>query len=229
MWSRPARRARGAGLGLATCAVLLVLMTPVRLGAGDSPPVEIGAEADDRAPQSTPPARSAEPPQEAEAAVVPAPRGEPARVVIPALDVDVQLVRLGLASDGSMQVPDRGFAGWYVEGPRPGHDGPAVIAAHVDSRVGPDVFYRLHELAPGDQVHVTYDSGDEVTFVVASSVQTPKDALPVEDIWPLTNERLLTLITCGGDFDRSVGHYRDNVIVYTTPLGPAPNRPRPLT
>lgn len=146
------------------------------------------------------------------------PGGEPARVVIPAIDVDVSLVRLGLESDGAMEVPDFGLAGWYTEGPMPGHPGPAVIAAHVDSRAGPDVFYRLGELAPGDEVHVVYDGGDQATFVVDSSEQTPKDALPVDTIWPVTNDRLLTLITCGGDFDRSVRHYRDNIVVYTTPL-----------
>jgi sortase (surface protein transpeptidase) len=145
------------------------------------------------------------------------PRGEPARVVIPAIDVDADLVEVGLETDGSMQVPDFGLAGWYTEGPRPGHAGPAVIAAHVDSRAGPDVFYRLGDLDPGDEVHVVYDSGDTVTFLVASSEQTPKDELPVEAIWPTTSERLLALITCGGQFDRDVRHYRDNLIVYATP------------
>lgn len=229
MGSRLARRARGAGLGLTTCAVLLVLVTPVQLGADEPLPVQLEAGADDRASPPAEPNASPEAPPATVAEGEPEPQGEPARVVIPAIDVDVRLVRLGLAPDGSMQVPDRGFAGWYVEGPRPGHDGPAVIAAHVDSRAGPDVFHRLHLLVAGDRVHVTYDSGDEVTFMVASSDQTPKEALPVEDIWPLTNERLLTLITCGGTFDRDVGHYRDNVIVYTTPVEPAPDRPRPLT
>jgi hypothetical protein len=26
----------------------------------------------------------------------------------------------------------------------------------------------------------------------------------------------LRLITCGGSFDRSIGHYRDNIVVYLT-------------
>lgn len=147
-----------------------------------------------------------------------APRGEPVRVVIPAIDVDVSLIRLGLQADRSMQVPDFGLAGWYAEGPKPGHPGPAVIAAHVDSWVGPDVFFGLGDLVAGDQVRVVFDSGDRVTFVVDSSVQAPKDDLPVEEIWPVTNERLLALITCGGVFDRSSRHYRDNLIVYATPL-----------
>jgi sortase (surface protein transpeptidase) len=149
-----------------------------------------------------------------------APRGEPARVVIPAIDVAADLIGVGLAKDGSMEVPDFGLAGWYTEGPRPGHTGPAVIAAHVDSKAGPDVFYRLDDLARGDEIRVVYDSGDQVTFVVESSEQTPKDELPVDTIWPITRERLLTLVTCGGQFDRGTGHYRDNVIVYAAPKPP---------
>lgn len=148
------------------------------------------------------------------------PRGEPIQVLIPAIDVEADLVGVGLEADGAMQVPDFGLAGWYTEGPRPGHAGPSVIAAHVDSKAGPDVFYRLDDLARGDEIHVVYDSGDKVTFFVDSSEQTPKDDLPVDTIWPATSERLLTLVTCGGQFDRATGHYRDNVIVYASP-GPA--------
>ena len=38
--------------------------------------------------------------------------------------------------------------------------------------------------------------------------------LPVGRIWDRTRQPVLRLITCGGSFDRSTGHYRDNVIVY---------------
>lgn len=148
------------------------------------------------------------------------PRGEPARVIIPAIDVDVDLVGLGLNTDGSMEVPDFGLAGWYIEGPKPGHAGPAVIAAHVDSRAGPDVFYRLRDLAAGDEIRVVYDGGDTVIFFADSSELTPKDELPVAAIWPTTNDRMLTLITCGGQFDRSERQYRDNLIVYTSAAEP---------
>lgn len=167
-----------------------------------------------------PPPPTSEPEPAAERDV--GPQGEPTRVVIPAIDVDADLVRLGLQADGAMEVPDFGLAGWYTEGPKPGHVGPAAITAHVDSRAGPDVFHRLGNLAVGDQVHVVYEGGDTVTFFVESSEQTPKDELPVDAIWPTTSQRLLALITCGGEFDRSVRHYRDNVVVYTSlrdPLG----------
>jgi hypothetical protein len=151
----------------------------------------------------------------------PDPRGEPLRVVISAIEVDVDLVRLALRPDRAMEVPDFGLAGWYAEGPRPGHPGPAVLAGHVDSWTGPDVFFRLRDLVAGDRVHVVYDSGDAVTFVVTTSERSPKDELPVASIWPRTSDRMLTLITCGGTFDRATSSYRDNIVVYTAPLSVA--------
>jgi hypothetical protein len=152
--------------------------------------------------------------------MVGSPRGEPSRLVIPAIAVDVGLGRLGLAADGTMEMPAFGGAGWYDEGPPPGRPGPAVIAAHVDSRQGPDVFFRLRELTGGEEVRVAFDTGDVARFVVERQQQTSKDELPVELIWPVTAEVRLTLITCGGRFDRSIGSYGDNVIVYARPAAP---------
>lgn len=138
----------------------------------------------------------------------------PARIEVPAIDVDAEIVPLGLHDDGTMEVPDQGLAGWYRPGPRPGAPGPAVIAAHVDSRQGPDVFFRLRELAPGDGITVTDKRGSDHRFVVVDREQAPKDELPVERIWHDDGHATLRLITCGGAFDRGSGHYRDNVIVY---------------
>jgi hypothetical protein len=35
-------------------------------------------------------------------------------------------------------------------------------------------------------------------------------------VYGLSDEVVLRLVTCGGTFDRSSGHYRDNVIVFAT-------------
>lgn len=208
------------GLRVATTAVLLALALAGCGPAGaapstqpDDPPSASPSRPDTPSPPATPPPEHA---RDASADRRADPRGEPVRVVIPAIDVDADLVHVGLQPDGAMEVPDFGLAAWYTEGPRPGHPGPAVIVAHVDSRAGPDVFFDLDDLVAGDSVHVVYDSGDRVRFTVSSSEQTPKDELPVATIWPTTDERLLTLVTCGGSFDRIEGHYRDNVIVYAT-------------
>jgi sortase (surface protein transpeptidase) len=139
---------------------------------------------------------------------------KPVRVVIPAIDVDADLVALGLNDDGSMEVPDFGLAGWYEPGPRPGEPGPAVIAAHVDSVSGPDVFFRLRDLTAGDKIRVEHADGSDTTFVVKDSEQQLKVDLPVERIWKDTDNVVLSLITCGGDFDTSERSYLSNLIVY---------------
>jgi sortase (surface protein transpeptidase) len=140
----------------------------------------------------------------------------PQRVVIPSIGVDAELIPVGLKPDGTMEVPDFGLAAWYDLGPKPGAAGPAVIVAHVDSKRGPDVFYRLRELTPGDQVEVTYPEGRTVAFTVEGKEQISKSELPVDRIWLQTQAPILRLITCGGEFDRSTGHYRSNVIVYAS-------------
>jgi sortase (surface protein transpeptidase) len=148
----------------------------------------------------------------------PADPGAPLRVTIPAIGVDADLVPVGLKPDGAMQTPDFGHAAWYQPGPRPGDAGPAVLVAHVDSKAsGPDVFYRLRDLALGDQVTVHYRTLDR-TFAVTEKEQTPKTALPADRIWNATTAPVLRLITCGGAFDRTARSYLDNIIVYADRL-----------
>lgn len=138
----------------------------------------------------------------------------PVAVQIPAIDVSADLVELGLEPDGAMEVPDFGLAGWYVNGPKPGEPGPAVIAAHVDSSEGPDVFYRLGELRPDDRIIVELQDGTHVEFTAASAELSPKDQLPVDRIWDAGDEPALRLITCAGEFDHTARSYLSNLIVY---------------
>ena len=145
------------------------------------------------------------------------PVDRPTLVVVPSIDVRARIVGVGLNVDGSMEVPEFGLAGWYTRGPRPGQPGPAVVVAHVDSRAGPDVFYRLHELRPGALVRIRLADGTEKRWMVRSSEQTPKDDLPVERIWNDTRKPVLRLVTCGGRFNYATRHYEDNIIVYADP------------
>ena len=131
----------------------------------------------------------------------------------------VPVVPVGLRPDRSMEVPGTDKAGWYELGPRPGEAGPAVIVGHVDSRSGPAVFFRLGQLRRGDKIVVGQAGGGSRPFLVERVERQAKEALPVERIWNRTNQPVLRLITCGGSFDRSTGHYRDNIIVYAKATG----------
>lgn len=143
--------------------------------------------------------------------------GDPKAVEIPSIGVRSDLLRLGKASDGTAQVPaDPQRAGWFSGGARPGDEGPAVILGHIDSRTGPAIFFRLHELVPGAQVTVDTARGGRVEFTVDRVEQVAKNAFPTGEVYGPAFGRQLRLITCGGSFDRSKGHYRDNVIVFLT-------------
>jgi sortase (surface protein transpeptidase) len=111
-------------------------------------------------------------------------------------------------------VPPFGVAGWFGVGPAPGTPGPAVVVAHVDSKKGPDVFYRLKQLVAGDEILVYDKNGDVAEFAVDSSEMTLKSELPTERIWDNTRDPVIRLITCAGKFDRASGHYLSNLIVY---------------
>jgi sortase (surface protein transpeptidase) len=141
----------------------------------------------------------------------------PVRVEIPSIGVTSSLDRLGRAPDGTVEVPsDWEVAGWYAPGPRPGDPGSAVILGHVDSKGGPAVFHRLRQLRRGDQIKIARTSGSWVRFAVQRTAQYPKDRFPTDDVYYPTLTPALRLVTCGGDFDATAGHYRSNVIVFAT-------------
>ena len=107
----------------------------------------------------------------------------PARLRIPAIDVDTRLEPLGLADDKSIEVPDQlGVAGWWEGGPRPGQVGPAVIMGHV-SRNSPAVFSRLHTLQRGDEILVDREDGTTARFVVTQQGKYRKVAFPSDLVY----------------------------------------------
>jgi sortase (surface protein transpeptidase) len=149
-------------------------------------------------------------------AAPPVVRGEvPVSVRIPAIDIDVPLIDLGIAPSGQMEAPvDYDEVGWFTGGGRPGGFGPTVIAGHVDSTTGPAVFFRLAELEVGDEVVVDTDTGRSLTFTVTALTQSAKATFPTADVYSTVPRPELRLITCAGVFDRSVGHYTDNLVVF---------------
>jgi sortase (surface protein transpeptidase) len=141
----------------------------------------------------------------------------PVRLEIPRIGVSTGLQQLGRAGDGTVEVPSEwGVAGWYAGGTRPGDPGSAVILGHVDSKSGPAVFYRLRELRPGDRVEVVRAGGSRARFTVERVEQFDKQRFPTDDVYYPTLTPRLRLVTCGGAFDPTTGHYRSNVIAFAS-------------
>jgi Sortase domain len=138
----------------------------------------------------------------------------PVGLRVPELGVDAPIVQVGVQAGGAMEVPrDVDTVGWYRYGSVPGSPGSALLVGHVDSRSqGPGVFIELARLEPGDLVRVRTASGSWRGFEVVSRRLVPKDRLP-EGVFGRDGVPSLTLITCGGAFDRDAGHYTHNVLV----------------
>lgn len=199
-------RVLAAALALTGAACLVVW-------ADRSTPAE-----DDVATSSTPVATaapSASPPEAvAPVAKAAARQPRPLQLGIPRIDVETPVTRLGLAPDGTVEVPTEPMsAGWYRLGPPPGAHGTAVILGHVDSVDGPAVFARLAELEPGDRVRVGLDDGTEVTYAVHSITTYANDDFPAELVYGGVGRRELNLVTCGGEYDAARGGYQANVVV----------------
>lgn len=138
----------------------------------------------------------------------------PVALAIPVVDVRTRLTRLGLASDGTVEVPTNpALAGWYDLGPPPGAPGTSVVLGHVDSADGPAVFARLVQLTPGDRVRVALDDGTSVTYAVRSITTYANADFPAQRVYGGQGRRELNLVTCGGEYDASRGGYQSNVVV----------------
>jgi len=144
-------------------------------------------------------------------------RSTPARIQIPAIHVSAPVMEVGRTTDGSVQVPPlevRNLTGWYKYGPAPGQMGASVILGHVDSYQGISVFYYLKDLIQGEQISVTLSDGAVANFVVDGLEKVTKTDFPTRNVYGNVPYPGLRLVTCGGPFDASSGHYLDNIIVY---------------
>lgn len=146
-------------------------------------------------------------------------RAVPQTIQVPDIGIDAPVAAIGVAPDNQLEVPTAAaVVGWYRHGASPGQEGSAVLAGHVDYDGAPGVFIRLGQLNPGATITVGYDDGSQGRFSVVARRQYDKSELPTESLFSEDGAPSLVLVTCGGDFDGDVRSYRDNVVVYATPL-----------
>jgi hypothetical protein len=147
----------------------------------------------------------------------------PARLRIPAIGVDATVDPVAVdPKTAEFAVPpsvDR--VGWYRYGPGlEATAGSVVIAGHVDAaQQGAGAFFRLRDLKTGDRVEVTGPDGRPRQFTVVAREIFEKTRIPLERYFARDGALRVTLITCGGPFDRARGHYRDNVVVTAEATG----------
>ncbi len=147
---------------------------------------------------------------------------QPIGLTIESLGINVAtVIGVGVEENGDMEVPPADEVGWYRYGPAPGQEGSSVLAAHIAYDGVDGVFVNLDDLALGSLLTVEYDDGSTVEFEAVATEQYNKQELPKDPIFARTGEPQLVLITCGGEFNRQVRSYDDNIVVYADPVSPS--------
>ncbi len=140
----------------------------------------------------------------------------PVRLSIGQLGISTAVGTLGLQANGQVMVPRSVHTvGWYRDGPTPGEVGSSVILGHVDSYLGPGIFFELKTLREGAIISVLLADGVTTRFAVTRVVEYSKGSFPDRLVYGPRGTRSLNLVTCGGVFDHATGHYESNIVVFS--------------
>lgn len=129
---------------------------------------------------------------------------------------------VGLDPDGAMAAPETpDVVGWYSFGPLPGQQGNVLLDGHVDwtnRQTGIPfgaVFWNLSKLPTGSLITIT-DGADQYVYSVTEKLRFHWEDPEGASVLQPTSDTRITLITCGGAFDRATRNYsmRDVVIAY---------------
>lgn len=124
-------------------------------------------------------------------------------MIIDTLGVNAQVDTYGLDPNAVPVVPTGPGAAeivaWYNFSAEPGTGSNAVFAGHV-TWFGPGVFFSLTSVTNGDEIKLVGPDGTELTYVVNDVFQV--DAYDPESLQVMraTDEDVITIITCDGDF-----------------------------
>ena len=156
--------------------------------------------------------------------------GDSDRLVVPLYGIEAPLTLRTVGQDGVMTNPDGpddvayyNFSAWPGKGGAPGLGGNSVFAGHVDSgtkacdngNVPPPcqaVFWDISALRVGDEVQIHID-GVIYSYAVTSNQSVVAATAPWDKIVSATEQETITLITCGGDFNRETREYNNRQVV----------------
>lgn len=142
----------------------------------------------------------------------------PIAMVIPDANVDSE-VEINYIVDGQMLNPTGPWVVSWYEGTGLLHEKRRnmLYSGHVDYwDVGPAIFWSLASVPEGTPIQVLGDKGGQATYAVEFIERVTLAELTAEKMQQITAPtpyEALTIITCGGEFDYSVGQYLQRDIV----------------
>ncbi len=138
----------------------------------------------------------------------------PARLKIPSLGVNAKVESVGIKDDGAMATPSNfDNVAWYSLGAKPGAQGSAVFAGHVNNALlRSGVFERLSQIKKGDYVTIEDSDGKSLVYKV-SSVGVYHPNASTDALFAATGPSRLVLITCDGDWVSAARTYDKRLVV----------------
>lgn len=143
----------------------------------------------------------------------------PARLLVPSIGVSANVEQVGKKQDGSMATPtDFGDVGFYALGSRPGANGNAVFAGHVNNALTKSgVFAHLAQIHLGDYVTVEDTNGHALVYKVKSINLYPADTAPEASVFATAGPSQLVLITCDGEWVKDEHQFDKRLVVVASP------------
>lgn len=143
------------------------------------------------------------------------PAHEPRKIEIPSIGVSGCIQKVGVDEKNAIAVPTNiHVAGWYINSPLPGEKGVSVIDGHVLGQYDDAIFAGLKNVKAGDMIRIEFGDSSKKEFLVEDSHSYPVNEVMDHLFSPLEGiDSQLTLITCGGTFDRTSQTYDQRIIV----------------
>lgn len=128
---------------------------------------------------------------------------------------------VGLTSKGFMDVPkNENNVGWYKYGAKPGEQGNAVFAGHLDTYTTTNgVFGNIDKLKNGDDIFVLDNQDNPVQYKVSDVEIYNAHEAPLKEIFGPSDKARLNLITCAGNWDKRAHQYTKRRVVYSELVG----------
>lgn len=144
----------------------------------------------------------------------------PDQVSAPTVGLHLSLVNGARGTQGAIELPDPNLAAVYQDSaPLDASAGATVIAGHVNY---PNASWApmasITKLRAGDLIQASDSAGTIHNFSVTSLQLYPQQNLPAE-LFTVSGERVLHLVTCGGPLDTVDGQpaFTHNIVVTAVP------------
>jgi len=144
----------------------------------------------------------------------------PIRLYFTDFELSCEVVSVGINADNEMETVDSPTkAAWLSFGPAPGENGNAIINGHNRFSGEAGYFSVLKQMEGGEEVVIEFIDGTFKYFTV-ESINTYKIADVPDSVMATDGEPRMTLITCLGDWDSSIGTSASRVVAVCKEVQP---------